>query len=328
VAPPLLPAEVAAGAAAILGERAIAVEDLTSPWTATTRSVLVVTEGSAEGGAGGGTEGGGPKARAEGGAGRFVVQWSVTARASDRRAMGRRMRIGRDLARLAPRLPVPEILGGDISGPAPFVVSRFVPGISARELLGDEAGAAIVGTAVGRVQREIDTIPTARLRLSRTWADPDHLAAAARRWLAEAGPSMSTAEAQGVRDTIDLLPDAFARVRPVFAHGDLAPVNVLIRDGAVVALLDFERARLAHPLFDAAWWSWILRYHHATLWRAAGGAYLSAAGIDQNPRTLAQLKMLAVLQCLEMAASTPRRAPDTRREWVSRVAQILEWGRD
>jgi aminoglycoside phosphotransferase (APT) family kinase protein len=314
VAPPPLPAEVAAGAAAILGEGAIAVEDLTSPWAATTRSVLVATEGS-EGGA-------------EGGASRFVVQWSIMARASDRRAIGRRMRIGRDVARLAPRLPVPEILGGDIHGPMPFVLSRFVPGISARELLSDEAGAALVGTAIGRVQREIVTVPTAGLRLPRTWADPDRLGAAARRWLAEAGSSISPASAQGVRDAIDRLPDAFAGVRPVFAHGDVAPVNVRMRGGTVVALLDFERARLAHPLFDAAWWSWIVRYHHAILWRAAGGAYLSAAGIDQNPRTLAQLQTLAVLQCLEMAANTPRRAPDTRREWASRVAQILEWRRD
>lgn len=314
MAPPLLPADVAAGAAAILGKRAIAVEDLTSPWAATTRSVLVATEGGAEG-------------RAEGGAGRFVVQWSVTARASDRRAIGRRIRIGHDLARLAPRLPVPEILGGDIHGPTPFVVSRFVPGISARELLGDEAGAARVGTAIGLVQREIAAVPTAGLRLPRTWADPDRLGAAARLWLADAGPSISAASAQGVRDAIYRLPDSFAGVGPVFAQGDLAPVNVLLRDGAVVALLDFERARLAHPLFDAAWWSWIVRYHHATLWRAAGAAYLSAAGIDQNPHMLAQLNRLAVLQCLEMAASTPRRAQDARREWASRVAQILDWGR-
>ncbi len=40
---------------------------------------------------------------------------------------------------------------------------------------------------------------------------------------------------------------------PVFAHGDLAPVNVLVDHGRVVAVVDFERARMAHPPFEATW---------------------------------------------------------------------------
>jgi aminoglycoside phosphotransferase (APT) family kinase protein len=304
---PTLPPEVAAGVRAILGGQVRVVEELTPAWARTTRSVLVGT-------------------RAE--EGRFVVQWSIGARAAGRRAMGRRLRLGRELARLAPRLPVPEVLGGDGHGPTPYVVSRFVAGTSGRDLLDDDAHAPLVGTATGRVAREIARVPAAGLRLSRTWADSDRLAAAARRWLEEAGAHVGAEAADAVRGIIERLPDRFAGVRPAFAHGDLAPVNLLIRDDAVVALLDLERARLAHPLFDAAWWSWIIRYHHPARWPAAGRAFLAEAGIERSAGTLAQLNGLAVLQCLEMLAGTPARETGTRREWADRVARVLEWSDD
>jgi aminoglycoside phosphotransferase (APT) family kinase protein len=302
----MLPSEVAAGVTAVLGQRARVVEELTPPWAAATRSVLVGT-GAAEGG--------------------FVVQWSVGVRAADRRAMDRRLRLGRDLERLAPWLPVPEVLGGDGHGRTPYVVSRFVPGISGRELFGNDANAALVGAAVGRAAREIARVPTAGLHLTRTWSDPDRLGAASRRWLEEADPYVDAVAARRIRDVIERLPDGFAGVRPIFAHGDLAPVNVVMRDDTVVALLDLERARLAHPLFDAAWWRWIIRYHHPARWPAASGAFLSAAGIEQNPGTLTQLDMLAVLQCLEMLAATPPGRPPTRREWADRIVHVLEFDR-
>ena len=204
-------------------------------------------------------------------------------------------------------------------------LSRESPGASC---LGNDASAALVGAAIGRVAREIASVPTAGLHLPRTWGDPARLGAAARRWLDEAGPSVGAVAARRIRDVIERLPDGFAGVRSVFAHGDLAPVNVLIRDGAVVALFDLERARLAHRLFDAAWWSWIVRYHHPTRWPAADGAFLSAAGIEPNAGTLAQLNMLAVIQCLEMLAATPQGRPRTRREWADRIVHVLDWGLD
>jgi aminoglycoside phosphotransferase (APT) family kinase protein len=304
VAADILPPEVAEGITAILGVKARVVEELTPPWAATTRSVRVV----------------GHAAEAW-----FVVQWSVGATAAERRAMGRRLRLGRDVARLAPWLPVPEVLGGDSRGPRPFVVSRFVPGIAGRELLGDDASAELVGSAAGLVARDIAGVPTAGLRLFRTWADPDRLGAAAGRWLEAARPVVDAIVARAVRGVVERLPDSFVGVRPVFAHGDLAPVNVLIRDGAVVALLDLERARLAHPLFDAAWWNWIIRYHHPARRPATSRAFLSAAGIDQSAGTLAQLNLLAVLQCLEVLAATPPGRGEARREWANRVVAVLDW---
>ena len=140
----MLPPDVAAGVAAILGDGQRVVGDVTPAWSAVTRSLLVASGG-------GGAE--------------FVVQWSVGARSADRRAIGRRLRLGRDLARVAPWLPVPEVVGGSVDGPAPYVVTRFVAGTSGRELLGDDAGAARLGAAAGRIARDVARVPVAGLRL-------------------------------------------------------------------------------------------------------------------------------------------------------------------
>jgi aminoglycoside phosphotransferase (APT) family kinase protein len=61
-------------------------------------------------------------------------------------------------------------------------------------------------------------------------------------------------------------------VLPRFAHGDLAPVNLLVRDGRVAAVLDLDRARLAHPLHDAAWFAWVVSFHHRDVAGAAWSA--------------------------------------------------------
>lgn len=305
----MLPREVAAGVAAILGDGVRVADDVTPAWSATTRSVLVVSGG---------------------GAAEFVVQWSVGGRRADRRGIGRRLRLGRDLARVAPWLPVPEVIGGSVEGPASYVVSRFTAGTSGRELLGDDAGAALIGAAAGRIAQEVARVPVAGLRLSRTWSEPALLAGAAGRWLAASRPDLPAAVARRVGEVVERLPAAFEGIRPVFAHGDLAPVNLVMDggagSGAVVALLDLERARLAHPLFDAAWWSWIVRYHHPARWPAAGPAFLSAAGIEETAEAAGRIEALAVLQCLEMLATTPRRRSEARREWAARIGRALEWG--
>jgi aminoglycoside phosphotransferase (APT) family kinase protein len=124
------------------------------------------------------------------------------------------------------------------------------------------------------------------------------------------------------------VPRDLAGEAPVFAHGDFAPVNVVLRDGKVVALLDFERARIAHPLFDAAGWRWIRRHHHPERWAAAGTAFRATAGLDDSPETTARLDLLAALQCLEMLHRSRARPAATRREWVARLLRVLDWAGD
>jgi len=286
---------------ALLGDRVVAVVEVTPPWETRT-GTQVVTLGRGD---------------------RVVVQ-----RMSDRRALGRRLRLGRLLPTIAPWVPVPEVLAGDAAAPAPFAVTRFVPGVSGRELLADDAGAELLGRRMGELARDLARVPTRAVRLSGLWGDPDRLATAAHRWLDGAPTELGPPARQVLDRLLDRLPDELGGHAPVFAHGDFAPVNVILRDGDAVALLDLERARLAHPLFDAAWWRWILRHHHPERWAAAGPAFLFAAGLDDGPRTAARLDLMAALQCLEMLHRSPAHPAATRRAWRARLLSVLAWTGD
>jgi aminoglycoside phosphotransferase (APT) family kinase protein len=220
---------------------------------------------------------------------------------------------------------VPEVRGGEATGPRPYVVTGFVPGISGRELLADDRGAAQLGRLMGELAAGLARVPTRGLRLDGTWGDPERLAAAADRWLYAGTPALGAGGTRALERLLRRLPSELAGAMPVFAHGDLAPVNILVRDGGVVALLDFERARLAHPFFDAARWRWIVRHHHPERWEAAGPAFLEAAGLEDSPATARRLDLVAALQCLEMLHGARRRPPAARREWAARVLSVLDW---
>jgi aminoglycoside phosphotransferase (APT) family kinase protein len=284
----------------LFGEPAVETVDLGSPWTTSTRTErLTLADGR-----------------------RVVVQRAVGGAAA-RATIGRRIRLGRLLPAVAPWLPVPEVRGGEATGPRPFVVTGFVPGISGRELLADDRGAAQLGRLMGELATGLAHVPTRGLRLGGTWGYPERLAAAADRWLNASAPDLGAGGARALERVLRRLPRELAGAAPVFAHGDLALVNILVRDGAVVALLDFERARLAHPFFDAAWWRWIVRHHHPERWEAAGPAFLEAAGLEDSPATAKRLDLLAALQCLEMLHRA-RRA-EARRVWAARLLSVLAW---
>lgn len=59
-------------------------------------------------------------------------------------------------------------------------------------------------------------------------------------------------------------PDGLPVVDPcgVWVHGDLCPVNVFVEGDEVVALVDWEHARVDDPLVDLVWTEWLLRTHH------------------------------------------------------------------
>ena len=280
----------------------VGVVDLGSPWTTSTRTErITLADGR-----------------------RVVVQRAVSGAAA-RATIGRRIRLGRLLPAIAPWLPVPEVRGGEATGPRPFVVTGFVPGISGRELLADESGAAQLGRLMGELAAGLARVPTRGLGLGGTWGDPERLVTAADRWLKASAPDLGAGGARALERLLPRLPRELAGAAPVFAHGDLAPVNIVVRDGVVVALLDFERARLAHPLFDAAWWRWIVRHHHPERWAVAGAAFAETAGLEDARGTVARLDLLAALQCLEMLCRAGRRSPAARREWAARLLGVLDW---
>ncbi len=290
---------------ALLGERVVEIVDLGNPWTTSTWTDLVTLRN-----------------------GRQVVVQRAIGGASARATIGRRIRVGRMLRAVAPWLPVPEVLAGEAAGPRPFVVTEFVPGVSGRELLADDPGAAQVGRLMGELAAGIARVPTRGLRVGGTWGNPERLAAAASRWLNSSAADLGAVRARALGRLLRQLPRDLAGAAPVFAHGDLAPVNILVRDGAVVALLDFERARLAHPLFDAAWWRWIVRHHHPERWAPAGAAFMAAAGFAGARGTASSLDPLAALQCLEMLHRSRGGPAAARLAWAARLLDVLDWAGD
>lgn len=286
------------GVEELVGATPIEIADVAAPWGSSTRTQVVTLAGGE----------------------RVVLQ-----RGSRWRGMRRRLRLARLLPSRAPQIPWAELVTGDTSETRSFLLTRFVPGIQGGEMLWHDREAVVLATQMGQLVPALAAVQTAGLRLFSLWGNPERLAVFAARWLARSEPMLGPAAAAEVARMVDLMARRLGGDRPVFAHGDFAPVNAILRDGRIVALLDLERARLAHPLFDAAWWRLMVRCHHPDRWPAAGPAFLSAAGLDPDRRVTEQLDVLAVLQCLEMIGSSQRRSPATRASWAGRLRTVLEW---
>ena len=282
----------------LVGGNPIDIADVVAPWGSSTRTQVVTLAGGE----------------------RVVLQ-----RGSRWRGMRRRLRLARLLPSRAPQIPWAEPLDGDASGPSAFLVTRFAVGIQGGEMLWHDREAAALATQMGQLVPALARVPTSGLRLSSLWGSPERLAASAARWLARSEAILGPEAAAAVGRMVGVVPRRLGADPPVFAHGDFAPVNVVLRDGAIVALLDLERARLAHPLFDAAWWRLMVRCHHPDRWPAAGPAFFSAAGLGTDHRLIERLDLLGVLQCLEMTGSSHRRSPATRAAWAGRLRTVLEW---
>jgi aminoglycoside phosphotransferase (APT) family kinase protein len=284
----------------LLGRRVLAADDLTRPWSTEVHTFRVTVDGG------------------------LVVIWqSGAATARGRAGIARRIRFARALARTAPGLAVPEVLAGDPSADPPYLVLAFVPGVTGAELLETPGGAAVVGRVAGETVAPLAAIDPAavRARLPRTWADASRLAAAAERWLDEARRHLDDAGTRACAAVIERIPALFAPP-PVLAHGDLAPVNLVVADARLAGLLDLERLRVAPAGFDAAWFRLLVRHHHPERWADAGPPFLAAAGLADDHSTRRRLDDLAVLACLEMVAGLPRRGPG-RVAWVVRAAEVL-----
>ena len=59
-----------------------------------------------------------------------------------------------------------------------------------------------------------------------------------------------------VAEAVSLVSDRSVPGRARLIHGDAAPHNVLVHDGAVVAVIDFDAAWFGEPAGDLAWWGW------------------------------------------------------------------------
>jgi aminoglycoside phosphotransferase (APT) family kinase protein len=245
------------------------------------------------------------------------------------------------LARLLPDrlaavgLRAPRLLAADASSEPPYAVREYLPGEPGASLMGTVAGAIQVARAMGALLPRLAKVSSTGVGLHSGWAQPARLARQAQQQLERCRPLLGSAAIAALEATIAELPARFAGRPACFAHGDFCPVNALIdnrqeeaEDQAivVVGLLDLEFARIADPLFDAAWWGWVVRYHHPERWLHAWPRLLAAAGIAWEQATQERVRVLQRLRCLEVVdyyAHT--RPPEATAVWVGRLAETLEW---
>jgi len=238
----------------------------------------------------------------------------------DRAAVERRVQ---KMSALAPRLAaagivVPRVIAAAPDASPPFVLTDHLDGRPGGELLEDPTDAIALGTEMGRLLHRLWSVPIDALALDVSWSDGDHLHAAVGPMLAVVERELPDVAAAEIRRLVDGLPAALAGREPVLAHGDWVPVNVLVDGRVVVAVLDWDQARLADRLLDVAWWAWVVGHHHPRAFAAAWPAFLETAGVDLDPPTVGRIRGLAAARLLEAAASAP---PGPERErWLRRLA--------
>lgn len=216
------------------------------------------------------------------------------------------------------RVPEPDLVARD--GDHAILALPFVDGRPGSELLGDAAGATVIGRACGEVSVRLSAIATGSLPLPGTWASGEALQIAGAAWLRRSADVLDDRTAARLGELLGIAARETNRVPAVFAHGDLAPVNVLVHERDVAAVLDLDRARLAHPLFDGAWFAWVVGHHHPDVARVAWRAFATRTGLpDREPGAFAWLQPLQLLERLAVAD-----APAERSTWSTRLAAALE----
>lgn len=244
--------------------------------------------------------------------------------------------IARRAAAAGLKMPVPIATRSDAA--AGVVVSAWIDGTPAMRLLVDADGATVVGTAIAAAWRRLRMVDVDGLELDATWASPARLAAAATAWCRTI-TGLDPAATAGAHRAIELVAALPATEPASFVHGDLVPANLLLRPGGDV-LLDLEAARIGDGMLDAAWFRWIVGYHHPGLVAAAWSAFADAAGLpagvaaggrvgDATPgqgpavadRTV--LDAYPVLRILEILA-TSRLDSDAQGRWLAQLEAAIE----
>ncbi len=229
-------------------------------------------------------------------------------------------------------VPEPADAGTDASGHM-LVIMPLIPGVVGAELLSDDVGAALAGALCGGVAARLARLDPALIAAGTPawtgfrgpWATGENLLDETASWLDATRLWLSPGAAQTLHAIAERAGEETAQRGARFAHGDLAPVNVLLAPGLgedrLAAVLDLDRARLAHPGFDAAWFGWVLEHHHPETAEAAIRGYTGSCAETDTPDEAAWLRPLILLERLAEAAGTLDAAE--RGCWASRLATAV-----
>jgi len=207
-----------------------------------------------------------------------------------------------------------------------WLAAPWIDGETGAAWLGDPERARHLARRMGRLARGLRGVDPGALGLD-TGEVGDATSGAvvvrARESLAIARDTLDAPGQAALGDALGWLDASSDRPR-AFAHGDFAPVNVILdAAGEIVALLDFEHARIGPALLDVAWWGWVVRHHHPEAWSAAWTTFLTAAGVQPGPVIDREIRSLQVIRLLEAVAAADDAA--TRSTWLGRLSEAVAW---
>nr|WP_246461168.1 aminoglycoside phosphotransferase family protein [Nocardia transvalensis] len=205
-------------------------------------------------------------------------------------------------------IAIPSVRGSDLDAEPPWIVYDALPGVPVPDTGLDNPRFPLVAWSMGALLADFselsgDDLDFEELDLDDSWARPRYLRARADAWAECLSPALSAAQSETLEDVLDDLPALFDGRPSVLAHGDFAPVNVLVEDTSVTGLLDFESVRMADPLYDVAWWAWSVSFAGPAVFTAAWPAFLDGVGISpREPGLVPRVRAIQMVRMLEMLA--------------------------
>ncbi|SKC36156.1 phosphotransferase family protein [Plantibacter cousiniae (nom. nud.)] len=229
-------------------------------------------------------------------------------------------------------LEVPTLLAESLDEREPWAVLTHLSGEVGYVAAGDDLLDPVfphVAADMGNAIRAVQALRPTEFPLPDTWAEPASLGMTAETWLEPLEPFLTHSQRMDVRNLLAELPALFEGRPVVVAHGDFGPQNVLIRDGRVTGLLDFEDARLADPLLDVAWWAWLVRAHTPAAFERSWHRFLVSAEVDPAERDFRRrTTTLIICRLLETAEHFRVTQAEKFPSWADRLATTLEWPPD
>lgn len=149
-------------------------------------------------------------------------------------------------------LPVPAVLctsDEPVVDGRPFYLLEAVDGTRIEHVVGEVPNERIAGSAVDVLKR-LQQVPVDESGIGGETPASLEYEIGRWTWLMDRAPEELTGQAPAVAAL--LTGSKPAEREPVLVHGDFHYGNMLFRDGAVVALLDWEIAQLGQPLLDLA----------------------------------------------------------------------------
>lgn len=238
-------------------------------------------------------------------------------------AIERTARIMRGLA--AAGLPVP--IATTVHAPdAVYLVTPWIEGVTGAAWLDDPGRAIRLAEVMGALAGRLRLASASVVPADGASAGSRELATVATAHLQRVGPGLGSTTVEALEEAIDWLASA-DRWRPAVVHGDFAPINVIVGpDGDILALVDFEHARLGSPTADVAWWGWVVRHHHPDAWHAAWPTFRAAAGVPSGDLADAEIRALTLVRLLESVATAVETAdPERSRAWARRLDEAVAW---